>query len=87
MLLHRIYRREDDKEYLSSEQDILSEDLLKEFSEMKCNSTAKNNFEAMVLTDLVQNMCTYMRVYIGTAANCILFLFSSTYICKSSFSS
>ena len=32
-------------------KEILSKDMQEEFLEMKCNSTAKNNFEAMLLTD------------------------------------
>ena len=38
-------------------KDILSEDLQEEFSEMICNSTKKNNFEAMSLTNSGRNMC------------------------------
>ena len=47
--------------------DILSEDLQKEFLEMKCNSTLKNNFEAMLLIDFWKK---YVHIYkiVGSVA-------------------
>ena len=41
-------------------KDILSKDLQKEFSEMKCNSTAKNNFEVISLADFWKK---YVNIY------------------------
>ena len=62
-------------------EDILSE----EFLEMKCNSTAKDDFEAMSLNNF---WAKYLQINknVGSVAIRTLFPFSSTYLCKSGFS-
>ena len=66
-------------------EDILPDNLQEEFLELKCNSTAKDDFEVMPLNDFWPK---YMHIYknVGSAALRILLPFSSTYICKSGFS-
>ena len=66
-------------------EDILPDNLQEEFLELKCNFTAKNDFEVMPLNDFWPK---YMPIYknVGSAALRILLPFSSTYICKSGFS-
>ena len=66
-------------------EDILSEELQEEFLEMKCNFTAKDDFEAMSLNDF---WAKYLRIYknVGSVAIRTLLPFSSTYLCKSGFS-
>ena len=66
-------------------EDILSEELQEEFLKMKCNSTAKDDFEAMSLNDY---WAKYLRIYknAGSVAIRTLFPFSSTYLCESGFS-
>ena len=66
-------------------EDILSEELQEEFLEMKCNSTAKDDFEAMSLNDY---SAKYLHIYknVGSVAICTLLPFSSTYLCESGFS-
>ena len=58
-------------------EDILSNNLQEEFLEMKCNSTAKDDFEAMSLNDF---WAKYLPVYknVGSAAKRTLLPFSST---------
>ena len=65
-------------------EDILSEDLQEKFLGIKCNSTAKDDFEAMSLDDC---WAKYSRLYenVGSVAVCTLFPFSSTYLCESGF--
>ena len=67
------------------DMDILSNNLQKEFLEMKCNSTAKDDFEAMSLNDF---WAKYLPVYknVGSAAIRTLLPLSSTYLCESGFS-
>ena len=59
-------------------EDILSNNLQEEFLEMKCNSTAKDDFKAMSLNDF---WAKYLPVSInmGSAAIRTLLPFSSTY--------
>ena len=66
-------------------EDIFSEDLQEEFLEMKGNSTAKVDFEAMLLNHF---WAKYLRIYknVGSAAVRTLLPFSSTYLCESGFS-
>ena len=66
-------------------QDILPDNLQEEFLELKCNSTAKDDFQVMPLNDFWPK---YMHIYknVGSAALRILLPFSSTYICESGFS-
>ena len=66
-------------------EDILSEELQEEFLEMKCNSTAKDDFEAMSLNSF---WAKYLHIYknVGSVAIRTLLPFSSTYLCKSGFS-
>ena len=66
-------------------EDILLEELQEEFLEMKCNSTAKDDFEAMFLNDF---WAKYLRIYknVGSVAIRTLLPFSSTYFCESGFS-
>ena len=66
-------------------EDILSEELQEEFLEMKCNSTAKDDFKAMSLNDY---WAKYLRIYknMGSVAIRTLLPFSSTYLCESGFS-
>jgi len=58
-------------------EDILPDDLQEEFWEMKCNSSAKDNFEAMPLTDFWSK---YVHIYkrVGSVAIRTLLPFSST---------
>ena len=55
-------------------EDILSEDLQEEFLGIKCNCTAKDDFEAISLNDF---WAKYSRLYenVGSVAVCIFFLF------------
>ena len=66
-------------------KDMLSEELQEEFLEMKCNSTAKDDFEAMSLNNF---WAKYLRIYknVGSVAIRTLLPFSSTYLCQSGFS-
>jgi hypothetical protein len=66
-------------------EDILPDDLQEEFLEMKCNSTAKDDFESMPLNDF---WVKYVGVYnnVGNVALRILTPFSATYLCESGFS-
>ena len=66
-------------------EDILSEELQEEFLEMQCNSTAKDDFEAMSLNDF---WAKYLRIYnkVGSVAIRTLLPFSSTYLCEKGFS-
>ena len=66
-------------------EDILSEELQEEFLEMKCNSTAKDDFEAMPLNNF---WAKYLHIYknVGSVAIRTLLSFSSTYLCESGFS-
>ena len=66
-------------------EDILSNNLQEEFLEKKCNSTAKEDFEAMSLDDF---WAKYLPVYknVGSAAIRTLLPFSSIYLCESGFS-
>ena len=66
-------------------EDILSEELQEEFLEMKCNSTAKDDFEAMSLNNF---WAKYLHMYknVGSVAMHTLLPFSSTYLCESGFS-
>ena len=66
-------------------EDILSDNLQEEFLEMRCNSTAKDDFEATSLNDF---WAKYLPVYknVGSVAICTLLSFSSTYLCESGFS-
>ena len=63
-------------------KDILPDNLQEEFTEMKCNSTAKDYFEVMPLNEF---WAKYMHIYknVGSA---LLLPFSSTYLCESGFS-
>ena len=65
-------------------EDIFSEDLQEEFLGIKCNSTAKDDFEAMSLNDF---WVKYSPLYenVGSEAVRTLFPFSSTYLCESGF--
>ena len=67
------------------EEDILSEELQEEFLEMKCNSTAKDDFEAMSLNSF---WAKYLHIYknVGSVAIRTLLPFSSTYLCESELS-
>ncbi|XP_076799889.1 protein FAM200C-like [Clavelina lepadiformis] len=49
-------------------EDILSDDLQEEFLEMKCNSTAKDDFEAMPLTDIWEK---YWHIYNSVGYNIV----------------
>ena len=66
-------------------EDILPDDLQEEFVEMKCNSVAKDDFEAMSLTDF---WTKYVHIYksVGSVALRTFLPFSSTYLCESGFS-
>ena len=66
-------------------EDILLDNLQEEFLELKCTSTAKDDFEVMPLNEFWPK---YMLIYknIGSAALWILLPFLSTYICESRFS-
>ena len=66
-------------------KDILPDNLQEGFLELKCNSTAKYNFEVMPLNDFRPK---YIHIYknVGSEALWILLLFLSTYVCKSEFS-
>ena len=66
-------------------EDILSEELQEEFLEMKCNSNAKDDFEAMLLNNI---WARYLHIYknVGSEAIRTLLQFSSTYLCESGFS-
>ena len=66
-------------------EDILPDNLLEEFLEMKCNCTAKDDFEVMPLNEL---WAKYLNIYenVGSAALQTLLPFSSTYLCESGFS-
>ena len=44
-------------------EDILLEEHQEEFLEMKCNSTAKDDFEAMSLNNFWANICIYIRMW------------------------
>ena len=65
--------------------DILPDEIQEEFLEMKCNSVAKDDFEAMPLNDF---WAKYVHVYInlGNVAMRTLLPFSATYLCESGFS-
>ena len=73
---------EDDKKSVLINKDILSDDLQKEFLDMKCNSTAKDDFEALSLTDF---WAEYLHIYknVGSMVIRTLLSFSSTYLCES----
>ena len=64
---------------------ILPDNLQEEFLEMKCNCTAKDDFEVMSLSEL---WAKYLNIYknVGSTALQILLLFLSTYLCESGFS-
>ena len=66
-------------------EDILSEELQEEFLEMKCNSNAKDDFEAMPLNNF---WAKYLHIYknVDSVAIRTLLPFSSTYLCESGFS-
>ena len=66
-------------------ENILSDNLQEEFLEMKCNTTANDDFEAMSLNDF---WTKYLPVYknMGSVAIRTLLPFSSTYLCESGFS-
>ena len=66
-------------------EDILSNNLLEEFLQIKWNSTAKDDFEAISLNDF---WAKYLPVYknVGSVAIRTLLPFSSTYLCESGFS-
>ena len=66
-------------------ENILSDNLQEEFLEMKCNFTAKDDFETMSLNDF---WAKYLPVYknVGSVAIRTLLPFSSTYLCESGFS-
>ena len=66
-------------------EDILPDNLQEEFIEMKCNSTAKDDFEVMPLNEF---WTKYMHIYknVGSAALRTLLPFSSTYLYESRFS-
>ena len=66
-------------------EDILSDNLQEQFLEIKCNSTAKDDFEAISLNDF---WAKYLLVYknVGSVAIRTLLPFSSTYLCESGFS-
>ena len=55
-------------------EDMLSNNLQEEFLEMKCNSTAKDNFEVISLNDFWEK---YLPVYknVGNMAICTFFRF------------
>ena len=67
-------------------KNVLSENLKEEFLEMKCSSTAKNNFEAMPLTNFREK---YVHIYKNVDAVAIrtILPFSSTYMSENGFSS
>ena len=67
-------------------KNILFKDLKKVLLEMKYSSTAKNNVEAISLTDF---WAKYVYIYKSVAAVAIhkLLLLSSSYMCKKGFSS
>ena len=66
-------------------EDILPDNLQEEFVEMKCNSTAKDDFKVMPLNKF---WVKYMHIHknVGRAALRTLLPFSSTYQCESGFS-
>ena len=66
-------------------KDILPDNLQEEFLEMKCNCTAKDDFEVMSLNEF---WAKYLNIYknVGSAALQTLLPFSSTYLCESGFS-
>ena len=76
---------EDDKNPFRIKEDILSEELHEEFLEMKCNSNAKDDFEAMPFNNF---WAKYLHIYknVGSVAIRTLLPFSSTYLCESGFS-
>ena len=51
---------------------------------MKCNSIAKNNFEAMSLTDFWKKY-VHMNKSVDAVAIRTVLLFSATYMCKMAF--
>ena len=66
-------------------EEILPDNLQEEFLELKCNSNARNDFEAMTLTEF---WAKYVHIYksVGAVAIRTLLPFSSTYLCKNGFS-
>ena len=48
-------------------KDILSEDLQDKFLGIKCNSTAKDDFEAMFLNDVLKQDIVVHKVSLSTA--------------------
>ena len=66
-------------------ENILSDNLQEEFLEIKFNSTAKDNFEAMSLNDF---LAKYLPVYknVGSVTIRTLLPFSFTYLCECEFS-
>ena len=62
-------------------EDILPNDLQEEFLEIKYNSTAKDDFETMTLTDF---WAKYVQIYkrVGSVAVRTLLPFSSTFLCE-----
>ena len=66
-------------------EDILPDNLLEEFLEMKGNSAAKDDFEELAFTDF---WAKYVQIYkrVGSMALHTLLPFSSTYLCESGFS-
>lgn len=64
---------------------ILPDNLQEEFLELKCNSTAKDDFKAMPLTKF---WAKYVHIYksVGDVAIRTLLPFSSTYLCENGFS-
>ena len=64
---------------------ILPDNLQEEFLEIKCNCTAKNDFEVMSLNEF---WAKYLNIYknVGSAALQTLLPFTSTYLCESGFS-
>ena len=45
-------------------EDIFPDNLQEEFLELKCNSTAKDDFEVMPLNDFWSKSCTYIRTLV-----------------------
>ena len=73
------------RNHLRINEDILPDNLPEEFLEMKCNCTAKDDFEVMSLNEF---WAKYLNIYknVGSAALQSLLPFSSTYLCESGFS-
>ena len=67
-------------------EDILSEELQEEFLEMMCNSTAKDDFEAMSLNNFWAKYFHIQYIRMCSVTIRTLLPFSSTYLCESGFS-